>query len=127
MNPRYIVASQVFSSTHYAALDDSNRYISLAEGGAKTVLAAHYDKQEALQEAKHGHSEGKHTEAYASVWRRVGKEGSLYSLVRPCLPLCEYVPLSSHDLLKLAKAVEQARLEREARNIATKLENLSRI
>ena len=128
MKPRYIVASQVFnSSTHYANLDESGDYLRLAEGGTKTLLAAHYDKLEAIAEAKQAHSEDKHIEAYGSIWRRVGKDSTLYSLVRPCLPLCDYVPANSEDLLKQAIVQEKGRLEAAIRNLQAQAANLSKV
>ena len=128
MNPRYIVASQVFSSsTHYANLDESGDYLHLAEGGTKTILAAHYDKLDAIAEAKHDHSERKHSEAYGSIWRRVGKDSTLYSLVRPCLPLCDYVPADSKDLLKQAIRLEQGRLDAAIRTLQAQADNLSKV
>ena len=128
MNPRYIVASEVFSSsTHYANLDESGHYLHIAEGGTKTILAAHYDKLEAIAEAKHDHAEGKHSEAYGSIWRRVGKDSTLYSLVRPALPLCDYVPPISEDLLKQAIAQEQGRLDAAIRTLQAQAANLSKV
>ena len=128
MNPRYIIASQVFSSsTHYANLDESGHYLHLAGRGTKTILAAHYDKLEAIAEAKHDHAEGKHSEAYGSVWRRVGKDSTLYSLVRPALPLCDYVPADSEDLLKQAIRLEQGRLEAAIRTLQAQAANLSKV
>lgn len=128
MNPRYIVASQVFSSsTHYANLDESGDYLHLAEGGTKTILAAQHNKLEALAEAKHSHAEGKHSEAYGSIWRRVGKDSTLYSLVRPALPLCDYVPADSEELLRQAIAQEQGRLDAAIRNLQAQAANLSKV
>lgn len=128
MNPRYIVASQVFSSsTHYANLDESGYYLHLAEGGTKTLLAAHYDKLEAIAEAKHDHSERKHSEAYGSIWRRVGRDSTLYSLVRPCLPLCDYVPADSEDLLKQAISQERGRLDAAIRTLQAQSANLDKL
>ena len=128
MNPRYIVASHIFSSsTHYANLDESGHYLHLAEGGTKTILAAHYDKLEAIAEAKHDHSERKHSEAYGSIWRRVGRESTLYSIVRPCLPLCDYVPADSEELLKQAIRLEQGRLDAAIRNLQAQAANLSKV
>lgn len=128
MTPRYIVASQVFSSsTHYANLDESGHYLHLAEGGTKTLLAAHHNTLGAIAEAKHDHSEGKHSEAYGSVWRRVGKDSTLYSLVRPCLPLCDYVPADSEELLKQAIAQERSRLDAAIRNLQAQAANLSKV
>lgn len=128
MNPRYIVASHIFSSsTHYANLDESGHYLHLAEGGTKTILAAHYDKLEAIAEAKHDHSERKHSEAYGSVWRRVGRESTLYSIVRPCLPLCDYVPADSEELLKQAIRLEQGRLDAAIRTLQAQAANLSKV
>ena len=128
MNPRYIVAGQVFSSnTHYANLDESGHYLHLAEGGTKTMLAAHYDKLEAIAEGKHDHAEGKHSEAYGSIWRRVGRDSTLYSLVRPALPLCDYVPPTSEDLLKQAIRLEQGRLEAAIRTLQAQAANLSKV
>ena len=128
MNPRYIVASEVFSSsTHYANLDESGHYLHLAEGGTKTILAAHYDKLEAIAEAKHDHAEGKYSEAYGSIWRRVGRESTLYSLVRPALPLWELVPADSEDLLKQAIRLEQGRLDAAIRTLQAQAANLSKV
>jgi hypothetical protein len=128
MNPRYIVASEVFSSsTYYANLDESGYYLHLAEGGTKTLLAAHYDKLKASAEAKHDHSEGKHSEAYGSIWRRVGKDSTLYSLVCPCLPLCDYVPPTSEDLLKQAIRIEQCRLDAAIRTLQAQAANLNKV
>ena len=128
MNPRYIVARPVFSSnTHYANLDESGHCLHLAEGGTKTILAAHYDKLEAIEEAKHAHAEGKHSEAYGSIWRRVGKDSTLYSLVRPALPLCDYVPPTSADLLKQAIRIEQGRLDAAIRNLQAQAANLNKV
>lgn len=128
MNPRYIVASQVFSSsTHYANLDESGQCLRLAEGGTKTLLAAHYDKLEAIAEAKQDHLHRKHSEAYGSIWRRVGKESTLYSLVRPCLPLCDYVPADSEELLKQAIRLEQGRLDAAIRTLQAQAANLSKV
>lgn len=128
MTPRYIVASQVFSSsTHYANLDESGHYLHLAEGGTKTLLATHYDKLEAIAEGKHDHAEGKHSEAYGSLWRRVGKYSTLYRLVRPALPLCDYVPAGSEELLKQAIAQEQGRLEAAIRSLQAQAANLSKV
>lgn len=127
MNPRYIVASQVFnSSTHYANLDESGQYLHLAEGGTKTLLAAHYDKLEAIAEANF-HREGVHSEAYGSIWRRVGRDSTLYSLIRPCLPLFDYVPADSEDLLKQAIRLEQGRLDAAIRTLQAQAANLSKV
>jgi len=128
MNPRYIVASEVFSSsTHYANLDESGHYLHLAEGGTKTLLAAHYDKLEAIAEAKRDHEHGKHSEAYGSIWRRVGRDSTLYSLVRSCLSLCDYVPPTSEDLLKQAIRIEQGRLDAAIRTLQAQAANLNKV
>lgn len=127
-NPRYIIATEVFSSsTFYAVLDESSTYLTLAEGGTKTLLASNYDKLEAIADAKQGHVEGTHSVAYGSIWRRVCKNGGLYSLVRPAYPLCDYVPASSDELLKQAIALEQARLERDVRVLQSKLVSLCKV
>lgn len=128
MNLRYIVATEVFrSNTCYGVLDEARSYLSLAEGGTKTVLATHHNKLEAIAEAKHDHEVGNHSEAHGSLWRRVGKSGCLYSLVRPCLPLCEYVPEDSEELLKKAVAMERARLEYNVRDLQSKIDNLAKL
>ena len=83
--------------------------------------------EEAIAEAKHAHSEDKHIEAYGSIWRRVGKDSTLYSLVRPCLPLCDYLPANSEELLKQAIRLEQGRLDAAIRTLQAQADNLSKV
>lgn len=128
MNPRYIVASTVFrSSTHYANLDESGSCLNLAEGGTKTVLSAHYIQLEAIAEAKYGHNEGKHSEVYGSIWCRVGKDSTLYSLRRTCVRLCEYVPEDCEELLKRTISLEKGRLDATISRLQAQADNLAKV